>query len=107
METEPERRLPFLEWGIAERPLPGQAESGDRSVVHPRPGGALLAVINGLGHGAGAAEAARVAADELRARAGEPLVELIRHCHEALRRTTGAVMNLAAFRPADGLLSWL
>jgi hypothetical protein len=75
--------------------------------VQPLPDGVLLAVIDGLGHGEGAAAAARSAAAVLRQRAREPLVPLVQHCHEALRRTSGAVMSLAVFQPGEGVLTWL
>ena len=54
-------RLPFLEWGTAGRPISGETESGDQYVVHSWPGGALLAVIDGLGHGPGDPLAAKEA----------------------------------------------
>jgi negative regulator of sigma-B (phosphoserine phosphatase) len=100
-------RLPFLEWGTAGRPISGETESGDQYVVHSWPGGALLAVIDGLGHGPAAALAANEAVAILQAHAQEPLVPLVGRCHEALRRTNGAVMTLAAFRASDNSLTWL
>ena len=100
-------RLPLLEWGIASRPIPGETESGDQYVVHPRPDGVLLAVVDGLGHGPEAAAAARVATGILQAHAQEPLVPLVQRCHEALRSTHGVVMTLAAFQSVDNRLTWL
>lgn len=100
-------RLPFLEWGSAGRPMPGETESGDQYVVHPVPGGALLAVVDGLGHGPSAAAAARDAITTLQAHAQEPLVPLVAHCHSALRRTNGVVMTLAVFHAGDNTLTWL
>lgn len=100
-------RLPFLEWGIAGRPLPGEVESGDHYVVQPVPCGVLLAVVDGLGHGPGAAAAAEEAVAILQAHAQEPLVALVKRCHEALRRTNGVVMTLAAFHSGHNLLTWL
>jgi phosphoserine phosphatase RsbX len=101
------RRLPFLEWGFAGRPMPGERESGDQCVVHPLPGGVLLAVVDGLGHGPRAAAAAKDAIALLQAHAQEPLVPLVKRCHEALRRTNGVVMTLAAFHAGDNRLTWL
>src|SRR4029077_9723821 len=63
-----------LDWGVAGLPLDGQAESGDRHVVQPFPGGFLLAVIDGLGHGSEAAMAATTAEFILRAEPQEPLI---------------------------------
>jgi phosphoserine phosphatase RsbX len=100
-------RLPFLEWGIAGRPMPGEMESGDQCVVQPVPDGVLLAVVDGLGHGAGAAAAAKDAIAIMQAHAQEPLIPLVKRCHEALRRTNGVVMTLAAFHSRDNALTWL
>ena len=100
-------RLPFLEWGIAGRPMPGETESGDQYVVHPLPDGVLLAVVDGLGHGPDAAAAARDAIAIVQAHSHEPLIPLVKRCHEALRRTNGVVMTLAAFHCRDKVLTWL
>ncbi len=95
-----------LEWGAAGASL-GDEESGDLGVVAPFPGGALAAVIDGLGHGAEAALAARVAASVLCERAGEPVVDLVERCHAALRRTRGAVMTLCRFDVAASSMTWV
>ena len=96
-----------LDWGVAGLPLDGQAESGDRHVVQSFPGGFLLAVIDGLGHGYDAAMAATAAEFILRAEPQEPLISLVRHCHESLRPTRGVVMSVASFDISRGLLTWL
>jgi negative regulator of sigma-B (phosphoserine phosphatase) len=97
-------RLP-VEWAVAERPFPGEPWSGDAYVVRPAPGGGLIAVIDGVGHGPEAARAARVAAALLEASAGEPVDELVRRCHEELRTTRGAVMSVASVGARS--LTWL
>ncbi len=97
----------LIEWSTADRPMPGQRVSGDRSLVTPFDGGALLTVIDGLGHGEDAAEAAELAALTVTAHADEPPVDLVRRCHERLRRTRGVVMALASVRPASGFLEWV
>jgi serine phosphatase RsbU (regulator of sigma subunit) len=94
-----------LEWGVAGAALAGP-ESGDLEVVAPFDGGALCAVIDGLGHGAEAAEAARAAASLLAEHAGEPVTDLIHRCHAAIRGTRGAVMSLAAFDVTRASMTW-
>ena len=47
-----------LERGEAGAPLAGESRSGDLAVFAPYDGGALVATIDGLGHGAAAADAA-------------------------------------------------
>lgn len=99
----------LLEWGVAQRALPGQGESGDQFVVRPFRDGALLAAVDGLGHGSEAAAAARTAVGVLTAaaRARESVISLVRRCHEALLETRGAVMSLASFNAQDSTLTWL
>jgi serine phosphatase RsbU (regulator of sigma subunit) len=100
-------RHSLLEWGVATLALPGQSESGDRHVVRDFPGGALVAVVDGLGHGEEAAAAAQAAASTLEDHAREPLSALVNRCHERLRGTRGAVMSLAAFDRKKATLSWV
>ncbi len=68
--------------------------------------GTLLVAIDGLGHGPAAAEASAAAARLIEQRATDPLDELFARCHEALRRTRGAVMTAARVAP-DGNLEWV
>ena len=90
-------RPQVIEWCTASRVAPAETESGDLHLVSQWDGGALVAVIDGLGHGPQAKVAARQAADVLAARAREPLVALVQHCHDAMRETRGAAMTLVAF----------
>ncbi|HSN17043.1 MAG TPA: SpoIIE family protein phosphatase [Gammaproteobacteria bacterium] len=88
--------------------LPGQQECGDRHVVVHTPHGAVIAVIDGVGHGGEAAEAAERAVACIRqAPRGEALTDLMKRCHTALIGSRGAVMNLAAFDGREGTLTWL
>ena len=96
-----------IAWGVASRALPGQDICGDLHLVTAIPDGVLLAVVDGLGHGAEAAAAARIAIGVLQRHAGEPLAALLSRCHEALIRTRGVVMTLAAVRAAENQLTWL
>ncbi len=95
---------PIIEWawaGSALEPL-----SGDLHVVVPHAGGALVALIDGLGHGAEAAEAAGAAVPVLEAQADAPVLALMERCHDALRRTRGAAMSLASFNALDASMTW-
>jgi hypothetical protein len=105
-EAAVSERSPLLECGIASRPRPGEATSGDTAVVAGLDDGALVAAIDGLGHGSAAADAAASAADLLRRYAGEPLVSLIERCHSALRTTRGVAMSVARFAFVDATLTW-
>jgi len=96
-----------IEWAVAGRALPGQRVSGDRGVVLDAGGGAVLfAVLDGLGHGAAAADAADRAAQVLSENRAEPLDVLMVLCHRAMADTRGAAVSLALFGAAD-TVHWL
>ena len=95
-----------LELGVAERALVGERRSGDRAVLVAYDGGALVAAIDGLGHGGGAADAAAVAAEVLSAHPDDDPAHLIEACHRAMAHTRGAVMTLAWFDLESGRLAW-
>ena len=84
-------------WAAAGQALASGIESGDHYIFTPFPGGALAAVADGLGHGANAAIAAKTAMSTLASHAHEPATQLVQRCHEALRKTRGAVLSLASF----------
>jgi phosphoserine phosphatase RsbX len=100
------RGAPLLEWAWAGAALDGAAESGDLHVVIPLPHGALLAVIDGLGHGPEAAHAARAAASILDGHPTLPVSELFQCCHEGLRKTRGVVMTLVALDAPSSSIEW-
>lgn len=102
MNSTPSREHLCIEWDVASRAFPGEVHSGDLHAVAMFPGGALAAVVDGLGHGCEAAIAAKVAVAVLRAHAGEPLPRLVERCHAALKATRGAVMTLMSFDFTDG-----
>ena len=97
----------YLEWGVAGVALPGFSESGDRHIFQAFEGGALVGVIDGLGHGPPAAAAAMEAHSILSTSAGENVISLVRRCHEGLKGTRGATLSLASFNFRDGLMTWM
>ena len=95
-------------WGTAGRPLAGERTSGDRSYVRRLlDGGTLLAVLDGAGHGAAAAEAAEAGRAILERHAGLPLARLFRTCHDGLRGTRGVAMSAALLSAAGDQITWL
>jgi phosphoserine phosphatase RsbX len=96
-----------VEWGVATRARRGEATSGDLGLVCVLPGGALVAGIDGLGHGIEAALAARTAADVIRESASRDLAPLVERCHIALKGTRGAAISVAFISTSDGGLTWL
>ncbi|MFI5235340.1 MAG: SpoIIE family protein phosphatase [Gemmatimonadales bacterium] len=95
-----------LDWGAATFTLPGETESGDLHVVLLFAGGALIGVVDALGHGSEAAASARIAVAVLEQDPSAPVSELLRRCHSALNGKRGVVMSLAAFDWAAGVLTW-
>ena len=97
---------PLIDWGVSWRALSGERECGDLHIVSPFAGGVLIAAIDGLGHGPEAAAAARIAGAVLQDHADEGVIPLVTRCHQALRKTRGAVLSLASISVADSLMSW-
>jgi hypothetical protein len=96
-----------IEWSIATRYRPGERTSGDHAVVELLGEDALVAAIDGLGHGGEAASAARAAADVVHARPTPDLVSLLQACHAGLRGTRGAAISLAFLSAVPGGVTWL
>lgn len=97
----------LVEWGVAERRMPGETLSGDLYLVKLLETGVLLAVADGLGHGEAAAEAARLALKTVEEYSHKPLVEVMEICSRKLRGTRGVVMSLAVVNIMDNSMEWL
>jgi negative regulator of sigma-B (phosphoserine phosphatase) len=97
-----------IEWAAKARPRPGENVCGDRLIAVDVDGtAALIGVLDGLGHGADAAEAANLGVEVLRAARAEPLDVLVQRCHRALSGTRGAAMTLARIDFRTDTLSWV
>jgi hypothetical protein len=97
----------LIDWSAAIVAMEGETISGDNYLVRPFPNGVLVAAIDGLGHGPEAAASAQVAISTLEANPDQPIVSLVRSCHEALKGMRGAVMSLASFNKVDSTMTWL
>ena len=97
----------LIDWSVAAQPISGETVSGDLHLVIPFDDRVLVAVIDGVGHGAEAAAAARAAADILLNYAGESTSSLIQRCHQALLLTRGVVLTVAKLNPAENTMTWL
>ena len=96
----------LLEWGIAKRSRLGEKTVGDLSLVTHVSNGALLTVIDGLGHGWEAARAARIAAAVVRGYRSSDLLALVRECHKALTKTRGAAISVAFISASEAKMAW-
>jgi hypothetical protein len=95
-----------LEVGVAGLAIQGEVNSGDLAVFAPYDRGGLAAVIDGLGHGDDAAAASAIAEGVIRAHASDSPAELLRHCHQELRKSRGVVLTAAWFDLEAMELSW-
>jgi anti-sigma regulatory factor (Ser/Thr protein kinase)/serine/threonine protein phosphatase PrpC len=92
--------------GVWSRPRPGEEVNGDAYFIGTHDGTTLLAVVDGLGHGSGAREAAQAAIEVLEQWRGETLDELVMNVHGALRSTRGAVMGAVVLDPERGSFNY-
>lgn len=107
MTTPEDQIADMIDWAVAARPIAGEAVSGDLHLVTPFAGGVLIAAVDGLGHGEEATLVANSAIAILSEYSHEPVIPLIRRCHEALLRTRGAAMTLASLHATERTLTWL
>ena len=96
----------FMKWTCRSRPLSSETATGDASLVASFPGGTLLAVIDGLGHGDEAAAAAARAVATLGERPALSPADHIDRCHTDLRGTRGAAMLVLSISFPERRVSW-
>jgi phosphoserine phosphatase RsbX len=99
--------LPLIDYGVAKFVLPGQTECGDQHLVCCSKDAILVAAIDGIGHGEEAAHAAKTASSILKTGLDEPIISVVRQCHEQLRSTRGIALSIASIDPAHGMMTWL
>ena len=97
-----------VEWAVARRCRDGEARCGDLAVVAILPEGVLVAGIDGLGHGAEAARAARGPPTVVRERPVADLELLVERCHVRSARNPrrGDQPGLRLAPPTSGM-TWL
>lgn len=100
-------RTASVEWGVAGACLKSENVSGDLHFVKELPGGSLLAVMDGLGHGPSASFAAKRARDAIEEHAESDLVHVMRKAHESLKGTRGVALTLAWVDASVSHLSWV
>lgn len=90
-----------LSVGLVSLPCPGESLSGDAQLVLDRGDGVVVAVIDGLGHGAEAHAAASRAIESIERHAALGPKAIVEACHQALRGTRGAVLAVARIDRAN------
>lgn len=89
------RPTPTVRAGMVSVPKPGEIECGDGFAIDETASRVALLVVDGLGHGAGAAAASREAIGIFRTDPTRAPAEQMRHIHDALRATRGAAAAVA------------
>lgn len=83
--------------GAATRAKPGMEHNGDAFIINREQKDLLVGVIDGLGHGQAAHQAAQKARQYVKTHTGQSLSRLFRGVEQACRNTRGVVMALARF----------
>jgi len=85
-------------------PFPGEQRCGDAWTCECTPDRTVALVVDGLGHGWQAAEAAQEAVAAFRKKAQSKPGEILGYIHDALKKTRGAVAAVAEVHPGKGAL---
>ncbi len=93
----------WCRWGAVNLPVEGGDESGDGWAVAVD-GSATLLVVDGLGHGPAAAEAARTALAVFERVGAADVERFVERAHEAMRSTRGGVLSVCTVDPERGEL---
>jgi negative regulator of sigma-B (phosphoserine phosphatase) len=97
----------MLDVGVAASPKPGQTVCGDIHWIKTWDHHALIAVVDGVGHGEEAVAAANAAIGVIKVDFDQPLTTLFQKSHRALAGMRGVVMTLARIDAAENSLTWL
>jgi anti-sigma regulatory factor (Ser/Thr protein kinase) len=95
-----------LEIGVVSEPIRTEVVCGDGWGVRGSADTAILMVVDGLGHGDLAAEAAREAERVLSGAKQDSLPDILQDTHSALRKTRGAALAIAKIAFEKRLLSY-
>lgn len=93
-----------LETGAISLPKSGEAVNGDAWLVQPTARGARILVVDGLGHGPIASDAAQAAVQAFRDAPGETVEAAVNTCHLALRSTRGAALAVTEVDVQTGVV---
>ncbi|MEW6261804.1 MAG: ATP-binding protein [Thermodesulfobacteriota bacterium] len=84
----------LMKYGVISIPALGSELNGDAYVIKEFQNKALIAVLDGLGHGHNAYMVVQQAVDYIQRNYSDDIAAIIEGCHEVLRRTRGMVMRL-------------
>jgi anti-sigma regulatory factor (Ser/Thr protein kinase) len=87
-------------------PYPGERVCGDNWYCAQTADRTVAVLADGLGHGLGAAEAAKEAIGTVRGRVSLGPADILSYVHDALKKTRGAVAGLVEICPAQRRLTY-
>lgn len=87
-------------------PYPGERWCGDGWAHHQSPERSLVLLVDGLGHGQHAAEAAEEAIHIFKRKVDLPPGKILSYLHDGLKKTRGAVAAVAEIRPAEKQITY-
>lgn len=87
-------------------PKAGELACGDAWACEKNPQRTLVLLVDGLGHGLEAAEAAEAATSAFRKHVSKSPGQIISYIHDALRKTRGAAAALCEICPGDKTLTY-
>jgi phosphoserine phosphatase RsbX len=90
-----------IEFGFVNRPCQGETANGDSWLLEEYEGGVLMSVVDGLGHGPNAEEAALLFTHLVREDPQAPLLELMTAAGKRLASSRGAAAALLRFNEAE------
>ena len=95
-----------IDVGAVSEPIAGEDVCGDGWGMRQSPDGVIFMVVDGLGHGILAAEAAREAERVFLSTPANAPLEIVELVHAALRNTRGAALAVARLEVKKGLLTF-
>ena len=90
--------------GAAIRSMPGEEHCGDFYGVWEQEGRVVLCMIDGLGHGKPAEEAAQCAFAHIEAHQDQSITEILKGCGRAISHTRGAAIGIAIIDTSESEL---
>lgn len=92
--------------GVVSIPVRGEVENGDSYLAIPGAARSFYMIVDGLGHGALASQAAREAVKVVAGCSRQGLAEIMTTTHNALKATRGAAMSIAVVDHERSLITY-
>ena len=87
-------------------PYPKERFCGDAWAYHRTPQRTLILLVDGLGHGFEASEAAQEAVEVFHRHLARSPREILSYMHDALKKTRGAAAGICEIKPAENRLTY-